>query len=251
MESREAYNKPMSIYVAGLDLGTIRDPTALIIVEARGTKTRWDGEELDPELRLLRPVTRWIDTMPLGQCDVRHIERFNTGISYGEIERIVAQRVSQMPAPRYLAVDRTGVGVPVMERFAWLNPIGVMIHGGEKARRDEAGVWYMPKRDLIEVPQLLFQNKQIRIASGKLPNGTEDIVFKHHADLMFKELMNFKTKINPKGHDTYEAWREGEHDDLVLALSIACWAAQTIISTEAARQLYRPPRPPDWTISPY
>jgi hypothetical protein len=25
------------------------------------------------------------------------------------------------------------------------------------------------------------------------------------------------------GHDSYEAWRESIHDDLVLAVSLACW----------------------------
>jgi hypothetical protein len=26
-------------------------------------------------------------------------------------------------------------------------------------------------------------------------------------------------------HDSYEAWREGDHDDLVLATALACWRA--------------------------
>jgi hypothetical protein len=39
-----------------------------------------------------------------------------------------------------------------------------------------------------------------------------------------KELLNFKRKINLKtGHDSYEHWREGDHDDLVLACALACW----------------------------
>lgn len=24
-------------------------------------------------------------------------------------------------------------------------------------------------------------------------------------------------------HDSYEAWREGDHDDLVIAVAMACW----------------------------
>ena len=27
-------------------------------------------------------------------------------------------------------------------------------------------------------------------------------------------------------HDTYEAWREGQHDDLVLSLALACWCGE-------------------------
>jgi hypothetical protein len=30
-------------------------------------------------------------------------------------------------------------------------------------------------------------------------------------------------KITPSGNEQYGAWREGEHDDLVLAVALACW----------------------------
>ena len=29
----------------------------------------------------------------------------------------------------------------------------------------------------------------------------------------------------PTGNDTCQAWREGDHDDLVLAVAVACWYA--------------------------
>ena len=42
-----------------------------------------------------------------------------------------------------------------------------------------------------------------------------------------KELLNFRVKINiSTSHDSYEAWREGDHDDLVLAVALACWRAR-------------------------
>lgn len=40
------------------------------------------------------------------------------------------------------------------------------------------------------------------------------------------ELKNFKRKYTPAGHEQYEAWRSGDHDDLVLALAIALWTAE-------------------------
>jgi hypothetical protein len=40
------------------------------------------------------------------------------------------------------------------------------------------------------------------------------------------ELLRFKVKITESAHDTYGAWREGEHDDLVLAVALACWRAE-------------------------
>jgi hypothetical protein len=41
-----------------------------------------------------------------------------------------------------------------------------------------------------------------------------------------EEMLNFKRKINLKtAHDSYEHWRESDHDDLVLATALACWGA--------------------------
>jgi hypothetical protein len=40
------------------------------------------------------------------------------------------------------------------------------------------------------------------------------------------ELLTFKRKINlATAHDSYEHWRESDHDDLVLATALACWEA--------------------------
>jgi hypothetical protein len=44
------------------------------------------------------------------------------------------------------------------------------------------------------------------------------------ASTLRKELQNFRVKIDPRtAHDSYEHWREGDHDDLVLATAMACW----------------------------
>ena len=41
---------------------------------------------------------------------------------------------------------------------------------------------------------------------------------------MLQELLNFKIKVNiATGNDSYEAWRENIHDDLVLCVALACW----------------------------
>jgi hypothetical protein len=50
-------------------------------------------------------------------------------------------------------------------------------------------------------------------------------------------MLNFKVKIDPEtAHESYSAWREAEHDDLVLAVALATWWAENkpqppIIST--------------------
>ena len=44
------------------------------------------------------------------------------------------------------------------------------------------------------------------------------------AETLRKELLTFRVKIDPRtAHDSYSHWREGDHDDLVLATAMACW----------------------------
>ncbi len=74
----------------------------------------------------------------------------------------------------------------------------------------------MPKRDLVGVVQMLLQTARLKFAA-QLPL----------VHLLTQELQNFRMKINAQtAHDSYGAWREGEHDDLVLALAVAAWYAE-------------------------
>jgi hypothetical protein len=41
-----------------------------------------------------------------------------------------------------------------------------------------------------------------------------------------EELKNFRMKITAAANVSFEAWREGDHDDVVLAMALVCWAAQ-------------------------
>ena len=35
-----------------------------------------------------------------------------------------------------------------------------------------------------------------------------------------------RVKVSASGHESFAAWREGTHDDLVLAVALACWRAR-------------------------
>src|SRR5438477_511373 len=66
--------------------------------------------------------------------------------------------------------------------------------------------------------QVLLQSGRLKIAEG-LPD-TKTLV---------RELLNFKVKIDPvTAHDSYAAWRENIHDDLVLAVAMALWLAEKV-----------------------
>ena len=65
---------------------------------------------------------------------------------------------------------------------------------------------------------------------------------------MIEELQNFKVKFTRAGNDTYEAWRESDHDDLVLAAAMAAWFGEKKLHT-----ILKPPplpRPPVETRQP-
>src|SRR5262245_29826792 len=127
------------IYLAGLDLGQEQDPSALVIIQARGTMREVD----DPR------GARMVECMPLQMCDVRHIESLPLKMKYREQAALVERRLRAMPAPKYLALDQTGVGNAAIEFYHHMSPIGIKIHGGDGVTRVSDQQYHVPKRDLV------------------------------------------------------------------------------------------------------
>ena len=158
---------------------------------------------------------------------MRHLERPRLGTPYPAIvdrvqelmrsrQLLIEEAHGYTKAP-YLIVDATGVGRPVVDliKQARHKPKAVTITGGKTVNHVPGG-YNVPKRDLITNLQVLFQNERLRIAKGLSEGKT-----------FIDELLSFKLKINvTTGHDTYEAWREGVHDDLVLSVAMAAWYAE-------------------------
>src|SRR5215210_1860972 len=231
------------LYFLGLDLGQAQDYSALAILEEqlyigqpwanevlyqddyeRGLSAGWVppsalspyrvGEALALSHQYGRPAEA-----PLA---VRHLQRFELGTKYTDVVDRVATLVRSEPLrhmPAVLLVDKTGVGAAVLDSFthAGIGAVAVTLHGGSSVNRDPQRAGFrVPKRDLVTVTQVLLQNGQLKVAAG-LPE----------AETLKKELLNFRVKIDPKtAHDSYEHWREGDHDDLVLAVSMAAWFRQ-------------------------
>ena len=136
----------------------------------------------------------------------------------GDILRALA---SQADVGRIaLVVDATGVGQPVVEllRRAGMpaDIYDVTITGGDTPNHEERS-WRVPKRDLVSTVHVLIQPRPSRLTiQMALPD----------AALLTAELANFQYKLTEHAHDTYGAWREGTHDDLVLAVALAAWAGE-------------------------
>lgn len=119
-----------------------------------------------------------------------------------------------LPARSALVVDAGGPGRPVVDamRTAGLKPVAVSITSGKRTRRAN-GMVYVPKRLLVRGLVTTLENGRLKIAKG-LPL----------ADAFMDELQAFQVTLTAKGRDTYAA-RSGEHDDLVIAVALAVWAA--------------------------
>jgi len=44
--------------------------------------------------------------------------------------------------------------------------------------------------------------------------------------LLVQELENFRAKVTTAKNEGLESWREGRHDDLILAVAVAAWLGE-------------------------
>jgi hypothetical protein len=187
----------MRFYV-GLDLGQRRDHSALAVVES---------------------VEQW---RPYGAPDVsavlvRHLERLPLGLQYAQ----VVERTREVMECRELAgqcelvVDATGVGRPVVEMLRaeglarYLTAVTITGGAKESGSGPELNV---PKQDLMAALQLLLEKGIVRIARD-LPA----------AGALVEELADMRRTFRASGSERLGADGSGEHDDLAIAVALACW----------------------------
>jgi Terminase RNaseH-like domain len=186
----------MSIFITGLDLGQTQDFTAMVVLERS-------------------------DHYQDATYQVRHLERFQLGTSYVEIVQKVTERFSNPPLTgSTLVVDQTGVGRAVVDLLRdnpnppwYLRPI--TITGGHTVGEGDDRSKRVPKKDLVGCLQILLQAGRLKIARS-LPE----------AAVLVKELENFRIKVSVTTNESFEAWRDGDHDDLVLGTALACWEGE-------------------------
>jgi hypothetical protein len=199
----------------GFDVGQSVDYSAMVFVEQRKVSEQ-DLIRLDPhDPRMIEDQLVLINVY-----DVRHIERPPRGMSYVDQVKILKSRMvaPEITGSSVILVDQTGCGRPVIDMMRGSGVDGIVpitITGGNSVTYGPDG-FCVPKKELVAALQLFFQSGRIKIAAS-LPE----------AQMLKNEVLNFKVKVNPKtGSEAYEAWREGDHDDIVLALAMACWYAQ-------------------------
>jgi hypothetical protein len=176
---------------------------------------------LDLGQRLDFTAVAVVERMGPRRLVVRHLERMALGTPY---TRVVA-RVSEIvrhPAligRCRLVVDATGVGAPVVELLrpavvgATLTAVTITV--GEKAHgRSEE--WHVPRKDLLTGLEVMLENGELKV-SQRL----------REAEQLARELTCLR-RTRSDG---------GEHDDLAMALGLACWRARVSRQTSGINRL--------------
>jgi phage FluMu gp28-like protein len=177
-------------YFLGLDLGRKQDHSALIVLE-----------------RSLKAInTRYVDAYTQWETllSVRYARRWKLGTAYGAVAAAVAEIYRKVEALGHcvLVFDQTGVGDAVYEM------IREQLRG---ANTEGVVLTHELKRDMYSALETNLEQGKLRIAESC-----------HASRELKQELLTVEIRRVGFGYK-YGAFDKGAHDDLVMALAIACW----------------------------
>lgn len=213
-EDAEAANLRVTV---GLDLGQLRDPSAVVVAEGarRDTGKQHTRDMGDSHSLLVTPVFETV-------YRVRHVERLPLRTPFRKVGQRVREIVEGLDRiaedqDRRLVVnviaDRTGLGLPTVEELreelgTKVPVCGVVITVGEQVVGSLGSIEArVPKAHLVTRLAALLQQGGI-----ELPASPE-------ARLLADELKSFQIRATTRGLRA-EA-ESGAHDDLVVALALA------------------------------
>ncbi len=215
----------MANFTVGLDLGQARDYSALVVTErvqvVCPVPAEWESFE-EPTLPDDAYTCEGRDVHD--EFHVRHVQRWSLGTPYPVIVDQVAElmQTPDFDGVAQLVLDATGVGAAVADMFTEaykagrlgeLWPKRITLTGGfssDLARR--RGSRTAHKGDVVARLLSLFERRRLVMPPG-LPQ----------ADALERELRAFTLKQSKAGRLTFEAKKESDHDDLVIALALSVW----------------------------
>ena len=203
-------------FVVGVDLGQSRDFSAIVINEVNhAERTHWQQTPF-------QPVPGELRREQINHHRLRHVERIPLGTSYPAVVARAAAVLGKLPAlprPPVLVADATGVGRPVMDlmRRQGIDPLAVTITAGS-GQTVEARETRVAKRILASGVAVALDTGRLQVvASGP------------DVETLRNELRAFRVKVNTSQNESFESWREQDHDDLVLAAALAVWAGERVV----------------------
>ncbi|WP_428490126.1 hypothetical protein [Rhodopila sp.] len=198
-------------YCVGVDLGSVNDSTAIAVVEVA------KAFEVTHGRTKFQAVASEVKRVPRLHYTVRLLHRPRLGTEYPLVIQQIAAIIEDLPPMRaapVLAIDATGLGQPIVQlaRQRGLKPIGVAITAGNNASIASHG-WSVPKALLVGELRLAMHQRRLSVAQF----GARDV--------LERELSAFTAKLSASGRASFEA-AGSEHDDSVLALALATFAAK-------------------------
>lgn len=177
------------MYFIGLDLGLRVDYSAIAVVEKVMDAVAWSA----PRYGGLR--VRWLERVALGTPYGKVVDR---------VEEIAGH--AEMGPECHLTVDATGVGAPVVEmirrRRMECGVTAVTITGGMRAGGTSVDAT-VPRADLLGGLLVLLEKGELQIARGLAETPA-----------LVREMVSLRKDGKGEGHD-----------DLVMAVALACWSA--------------------------
>jgi hypothetical protein len=191
----------------GVDIGQKVDPTAIVVAEVqlRNYELSTYGVPRGGECHF---AIRTIERLPLDTPYPTVVSRLV------EIKNNLEQRNIQRVD---FWIDATGVGQPVVDllKDKGLRVRAVYLTGSDKAEHGQyEHEWSIGKLVLINRLKVLQQTGRLHV-----PNSAE-------TQTLLNELANYEIKYTDCGHVQFGG-RTGIHDDLVIALGLACWQEPT------------------------
>lgn len=177
-------------YFLGLDLGRKQDHSALVIIERsqRAMNTRY-----------IDAYTKWEEFL-----SVRYAKQWKLGTAYGEVSKEVAAIYKKVEAlgRSVLVFDQTGVGDAVYEmireHLRGATVEGVVIT--QELKRDlYAALETNLEQGKLKIPEDCYSSRELK-----------------------QELLTVEIRRIGYGYK-YGAFEKDAHDDLVMALALACW----------------------------
>ncbi len=198
-------------HVVSLSLGTVAEPSGLVVVDPRTQFSEPDEEYDLEEVYSRRKAGYGRQRDSENFFNVTHIERFPAG---RPIPAIVA-RVSELISNKLLAtkcstlLDITSTGTAPERVFEsrGLHPTLIDLTNAGAEEHPGPGV---PLRDVITAAQVVLQTNRLKVASAL------DL-----ASTLVGDLQSFDPKPVTRGLDL----RGGRNSDLVFALAVALWWA--------------------------
>lgn len=192
-------------FFIGIDLGTARDHTALVVLDVVRT----------PMVELHKTVP---DPIPFStRYEMVHGDRLPLQLDYTEIVRRIGETVNRPPVSgkAMIGYDFSGVGRPIgsMLKEAGIKGTGIQITGGTGAGSTVGGVMNVSKSHLMSSLLKTIHQRTLRLSPDM-----------DCYEAIRAELQDLREHTSPSGAVKVEAI-EGRHDDLALALAIAVYLA--------------------------